>query len=159
MTTTDRQQGNRNYNRRQRSKFFVRRRVCQFCVDKVNDIDYKNIPLLQRYMSEGSKIDSRRKSGVCAKHQRTLAKAIKRARQVGMIPFDRSHKFVIKQTYQRGSAPSRPNEENTSSNTSESTNEKVKSQETTASAESDQAADNTATDEKTTASAEPEEKG
>ena len=86
-------------------------------------------------MSEGSKIDSRRKSGVCAKHQRTLAKAIKRARQVGMIPFDRSHKFVIKQTYQRGPAPSRPNEENTSSNTSESTNEKVKSQETTASAE------------------------
>ena len=153
MTTTDRPQGNRNYNRRQRSKFFVRRRVCQFCVDKVNDIDYKNIPLLQRYMSEGSKIDSRRKSGVCAKHQRTLAKAIKRARQVGMLPFDRSHKFVIKQTYQRGPAP-RSNEENTS----QSTNEKVNSQESTASTESNQATEAAATDEKPTASAELEEK-
>ena len=44
MTTTDRPQGNRNYNRRQRSKFFVRKRVCQFCVDKVDSIDYKDIP-------------------------------------------------------------------------------------------------------------------
>ena len=57
-------------------------------------------------MSEGSKIDSRRKSGVCAKHQRHLAKAIKRARHLGMLPFDRTHKFVIKQTYQRGPKPS-----------------------------------------------------
>ena len=105
-------------------------------------------------MSEGSKIDSRRKSGVCAKHQRTLAKAIKRARQVGMVPFDRSHKFVIKQTYQRGPA-ARPNEENTSP---QSTNEKVNSQESTASTESNQATEAAATDEKPTASAELEEK-
>ena len=153
MTTTDRPQGNRNYNRRQRSKFFVRRRVCQFCVDKVTDIDYKNIPLLQRYMSEGSKIDSRRKSGVCAKHQRTLAKAIKRARQVGMVPFDRSHKFVIKQTYQRGPA-ARPNEENTYP---QSTNEKVNSQ-ATASTESGQATETAVTEEKATGSAESEKK-
>ena len=98
----DRPQTNRNYSRRPRSKYFVRRRVCQFCVDKVTSIDYKDIPLLQRYMSEGSKIDSRRKSGVCSKHQRYLATAIKRGRHVGMLPIDRSHKFVIKQTYQRG---------------------------------------------------------
>ena len=139
MTTTDRPQANRNFNRRQRSKFFVRRRPCQFCVDKVASIDYKDISLLQRYMSEGSKIDSRRKSGVCAKHQRTLAKAIKRARQIGMVPFDRSHKFVIKQTYQRGPI-GRTNEVNTSSNNSESTKETIKDQKTTASAESDEKA-------------------
>ena len=152
MTTTDRPKGNRNYNRRQRSKFFVRKRICQFCVDKVDSIDYKDIPLLQRYMSEGSKIDSRRKSGVCAKHQRTLATAIKRARQIGMVPFDRSHKFVIKQTYQRGpdqrgfdqrGSAARTNEYNTTS---------------TASAESDKATEAATTNEETTASAESDKK-
>ena len=108
-------------------------------------------------MSEGSKIDSRRKSGVCAKHQRTLAKAIKRARQIGMVPFARSHKFVIKQTYQRGPA-GRTNEVNTSSNNSESTKETIKDQKTTASAESGKVTESAATDEKTTASAESDEK-
>ena len=134
MTTTNRPQGNRPYNRRQRSKFFVRRRVCQFCVDKVNSIDYKDIPLLQRYMSDASKIDSRRKSGVCAKHQRALATAIKRARQVGMVPLDRSHKFVIKQTYQRGPTP-RTNDDNVSSVNSETSQETEKETKKTTSAE------------------------
>jgi len=134
LTTTNRPQGNRPYNRRQRSKFFVRRRVCQFCVDKVNSIDYKDIPLLQKYMSDASKIDSRRKTGVCAKHQRALATAIKRARQVGMVPLDRSHKFVIKQTYQRGPTP-RTNEDNISSVNSETSQKTEKETKKTISAE------------------------
>ena len=163
MTTTDRPQGNRNFNRRQRSKFFVRRRLCQFCVDKVDSIDYKDIPLLQRYMSEGSKIDSRRKSGVCAKHQRTLATAIKRARHVGMVPFDRSHKFVIKQTYQRGPDQrgygARTNEDKTTSTDSETNQGLAKENKTAApSAESDQTTEATTTDKETAAAAEPDKK-
>ena len=102
-------------------------------------------------MSEGSKIDSRRKSGVCAKHQRILAKAIKRARQIGMLPFDRSHKFVIKQTYQRGPAP-RTNEETTSSNAPASTEATATDDKTTASDQSGQTTEAVATDDKTTAS-------
>ena len=164
MTTTDRSQENRNFNRRQRSKFFVRRRICQFCVDKVDSIDYKDISLLQRYMSEGSKIDSRRKSGVCAKHQRALATAIKRARQIGMVPLDRSHRFVIKQTYQRGPAP-RTNDDNVSSvhsgtgqgKTKEAAKTAAPDEENKASAQSDEPAKAAAPDEENKASAQSDE--
>ena len=156
MTTTDRSQGNRNFNRRQRSKFFVRRRICQFCVDKVDSIDYKDIPLLQRYMSEGSKIDSRRKSGVCAKHQRALATAIKRARQIGMVPLDRTHRFVIKQTYQRGPAP-RSNDDNVSSVHSSAGQGKTKETTTPSVAQSDEPAKAAVPDEENKASAQSDE--
>lgn len=66
-----------------------RRRVCKFCTDNVNYIDYKNVGLLKRYVSEKGKIKARRATGVCAKHQRSLEKAIKLARFVGFLPYKR----------------------------------------------------------------------
>ena len=64
-----------------------RRKVCQFCVDKCQDIDYKDAAKLRRYISERSKILPRRTTGVCAQHQRRLMVAIKRARQVALLPY------------------------------------------------------------------------
>lgn len=64
-----------------------RRKVCQFCVDKVSDIDYKDVQRLRKYISERSKILPRRTTGVCAKHQRHLMIAIKRARQIALLPY------------------------------------------------------------------------
>jgi small subunit ribosomal protein S18 len=66
-----------------------RRRVCAFCTDDVKYVDYKNIGLLKRYVSDKGKIKARRATGVCAKHQRSLAQAIKRARFVGFLPYKR----------------------------------------------------------------------
>ena len=64
-----------------------RRKVCQFCVDKVEHIDYKDIARLRRYMSERGKILPRRVTGTCAKHQRELTVAIKRARHLALLPY------------------------------------------------------------------------
>ncbi|MGL5207130.1 MAG: 30S ribosomal protein S18 [Acidaminococcaceae bacterium] len=64
-----------------------RRKVCSFCVDKVEDIDYKDIAKLRRYVTERGKILPRRISGNCAKHQRQLTVAIKRARNIALLPF------------------------------------------------------------------------
>ena len=64
-----------------------RRKVCQFCVDKVEHIDYKEIARLRRYINERGKILPRRMSGTCAKHQRELATAIKRARVMALLPY------------------------------------------------------------------------
>ncbi|MBQ9949728.1 MAG: 30S ribosomal protein S18 [Clostridia bacterium] len=65
----------------------TRRKVCQFCVDKVEYIDYKDASKLRGHITERGKIKPRRMSGVCAKHQRDLATAIKRARQVALLPY------------------------------------------------------------------------
>ena len=64
-----------------------RKRVCSFCVDKVESIDYKETGRLRKYVSERGKILPRRISGNCAKHQRQLTIAIKRARNVALLPF------------------------------------------------------------------------
>ena len=64
-----------------------RRKVCQFCVDKVEYIDYKDINRLRRFINERGKILPRRMSGNCAKHQRQLSEAIKRARAIALLPF------------------------------------------------------------------------
>ena len=64
-----------------------RRKVCSFCVDKVEDIDYKDLSKLRRYVTERGKILPRRISGNCAKHQRQLTSAIKRARIGALLPF------------------------------------------------------------------------
>ena len=64
-----------------------RRKVCAFCVDKVDVIDYKDIAKLKKYITEKGKILPRRMTGVCAQHQRTLASAIKRARIAALLPF------------------------------------------------------------------------
>ena len=63
------------------------RKVCQFCVDKVDYIDYKDVARLRRFMSERAKILPRRVTGTCARHQRELTVAIKRARQIALMPF------------------------------------------------------------------------
>ncbi|MBQ4332522.1 MAG: 30S ribosomal protein S18 [Clostridia bacterium] len=63
------------------------RKVCQFCVDKIEYIDYKDVARLRRCMSERAKILPRRVTGTCARHQRDLTTAIKRARQVALVPF------------------------------------------------------------------------
>ena len=64
-----------------------KKKVCAFCVDKVAEIDYKDIAKLRRYVSERAKILPRRISGNCAKHQRQLTVAIKRARQIALLPY------------------------------------------------------------------------
>lgn len=64
-----------------------RKKVCSFCVDKVEEIDYKDVAKLRRYITERGKILPRRISGTCAKHQRQLTVAIKRARNVALLPF------------------------------------------------------------------------
>ncbi len=64
-----------------------RKKVCSFCVDKIQSIDYKEIGRLQRYVSERGKILPRRISGNCAKHQRQVTLAVKRARNIALLPF------------------------------------------------------------------------
>ncbi len=65
----------------------TRRKICGFCVDKLEHIDYKDLARLRKYVTERGKIMPRRMSGVCAKHQRELAIAIKRARIVALLPY------------------------------------------------------------------------
>lgn len=73
---------------RGKRKFFLRRRkVCRFCADHVTAIDYKDVRMLQQYIVERSKILPRRISGTCAKHQRLVQQAIKRARHLALLPF------------------------------------------------------------------------
>jgi small subunit ribosomal protein S18 len=62
-----------------------------FCVDKVDHIDYKDAGRLRRFVSERGKIEPRRKTGTCAKHQRTLTVALKRARHIALLPFTGAH--------------------------------------------------------------------
>ena len=64
-----------------------KRKVCAFCVDKVDYIDYKDVAKLRRYITERAKILPRRISGCCAKHQRQLTVAIKRARHIALLPY------------------------------------------------------------------------
>jgi small subunit ribosomal protein S18 len=70
-----------------KKQYFRRRKVCRFCVDKVDDINYKDIRLLSSFVSERGKIVPRRISGVCAPHQRRLSEAIKQARNIALLPF------------------------------------------------------------------------
>ena len=72
---------------RGRGRFGSRRRICAFCVDHVDYIDYKNDENLKRYVNEFGRIRPRRQTGTCAKHQRKLAQAIKRARHIALLPF------------------------------------------------------------------------
>lgn len=78
----------RNYNRR---------KVCAFCVDKVTEIDYKDTGRLRRYISDRGKIEPRRKTGTCAKHQRRLTVALKRARVLALLPYtpQQAHRIGI----------------------------------------------------------------
>ena len=102
MTTSDRGSGPRTggrppggarggFRRGGRPRYYTRRKVCAFCVNHVDYIDYKDLNVLKRYLSDQAKIESRRKTGVCSKHQRGLALAIKRARHLAMMPVSRMH--------------------------------------------------------------------
>ena len=71
----------------QRRSLFRRRKVCKFCADKIDDINYKDVKLLGPFVPERGKILPRRISGTCATHQRKLQTAIKRARQLALIPY------------------------------------------------------------------------
>jgi small subunit ribosomal protein S18 len=68
-------------------RYYARPRVCQFCTDRSVKINYKSVDLLRRFMTENAKIRPRRQTGTCAKHQRELARAIKRARHLSLLPF------------------------------------------------------------------------
>ena len=70
-----------------RGGFFRRRRVCKFCVEKIDYVNYKDVKLLAPFIPERGKIQPRRISGVCATHQRALQQAIKRARQIALVPY------------------------------------------------------------------------
>ena len=70
-----------------RGGFFRRRRVCKFCAEKIDYIDYKDVRLLAPFLPERGKIQPRRISGTCALHQRKLQVAIKRARQLALVPY------------------------------------------------------------------------
>lgn len=74
-----------------RPRYFGRRKVCAFCVNKVKLIDYKDANLLRRYLSERAKINGRRRTGTCPTHQRALTTALKRARHLALLPFVPSH--------------------------------------------------------------------
>ncbi len=67
--------------------FRSRRKVCAFCIDHVREIDYKDVGRLRRYISERAKIEPRRKTGTCAKHQRRLTVALKNARHMALLPY------------------------------------------------------------------------
>jgi small subunit ribosomal protein S18 len=72
---------------RGRGSYIRKPRICQFCVDKIEHIDYKQVDMLRRYVMERGKIRPRRQTGNCALHQRALAVAVKRARHMALLPF------------------------------------------------------------------------
>ena len=81
-----------NYNNREQRpmnnmRMRKKRKICAFCAEKLTDIDYKDIPRLKKFLSERSKILPRRITGNCAKHQRLLTTAVKRARYIALIPY------------------------------------------------------------------------
>ncbi len=75
----------------ERSKYIPKRKVCTFCIEPESTIDYKDAPKLRRYVSDRGKIEPRRRTGICAKHQRVLAVAIKRARHLALLPYTPAH--------------------------------------------------------------------
>jgi small subunit ribosomal protein S18 len=70
-----------------KKQYFRRRKVCRFCVEKIDHIDYKDVRLLNAFISERGRITPRRITGVCTPHQRRLAEAIKQARNIALVPF------------------------------------------------------------------------
>ncbi len=75
------------------SKYVPKRKVCTFCSEKVELIDYKDAARLRQFISDRAKIEPRRRTGTCARHQRALAVAIKRARHLALLPFVPEHIF------------------------------------------------------------------
>ena len=80
---------NKNSRKNKNDKPFrrPRKKVCNFCVDRIDEIDYKDVDKLRKYVSDKGKILPRRVTGTCAKHQRKVTEAIKRARTIALLPF------------------------------------------------------------------------
>ena len=76
---------------RPRRRMGRRRRVCIMCADKIKVVDYKNVGFLRRFISDRGRIETRRKTSACAKHQRALSNAIKRARHLALLPYTAEH--------------------------------------------------------------------
>ncbi len=81
------QQGQQGQQGGGKNKFYQRRKICRFCVDKDLNIDYKTPKALRQFITERGKIIPRRITGTCAKHQRQLTVAVKRSRQIALLPF------------------------------------------------------------------------
>lgn len=75
-------------------RYTPRRKVCGFCVDHTDNVDYKDLERLSRYVSERGMIEPRRKTGTCLWHQRRLAMAIKRARHLALLPYTQAHMWI-----------------------------------------------------------------
>jgi small subunit ribosomal protein S18 len=80
--------------RTNRTRYVPKRKVCFFCANKNEVIDYKSPEKLRSYVSDMAKIDPRRRTGTCAKHQRAMAAAIKRARHLALLPYTSDHSFT-----------------------------------------------------------------
>ena len=87
MERAERPERSERMDRAPRGNKRSRKKVCAFCVDKVEEINYKDVAKLRRYMSERAKIVPRRVTGTCAHHQRQLTTAIKRARHLALLPY------------------------------------------------------------------------
>ena len=74
-----------------RARYIPKRKICSFCREKVETIDYKDPSKLRQYISDRGKIEPRRRTGTCAKHQRVLAVAVKRARHLALLPYVPAH--------------------------------------------------------------------
>jgi len=74
-----------------RTRYVPKRKACNFCVNKSEIIDYKNTDQLRHYISDRGKIEPRRRTGICARHQRMLALAIKRSRHLALLPYVATH--------------------------------------------------------------------
>ena len=81
--------GRGSYSRR--GRYTRKRKVCAFCLEQTRTINYKDVSTLRRFLTDRGKIKSRRKTGTCAKHQRRLAVAVKRARHLALLPFTAEH--------------------------------------------------------------------
>jgi len=78
------------------SRFYAKPKFCQFCADKTLTIDYKKIDILRKYVTEEGTIRPRRQTGACARHQRVVAKAVKQARQIALLPFTGKHNEAMR---------------------------------------------------------------
>ena len=76
---------------REKRRYIPRRKVCAFCAGKIDTIDYKEPAKLRSYISDRARIEPRRKTGACAKHQRAVAEAVKRARHIALLPYTPAH--------------------------------------------------------------------
>jgi small subunit ribosomal protein S18 len=86
-----RSSGPRPGGRREGRKFYRRKKVCKFCTEKIDNINYKDVRLLSGFVAESGKIVPRRLSGVCTPHQRRVTEAIKQARNIALLPFASGH--------------------------------------------------------------------